>query len=94
MEFNLHTPQRHAGEAFDAYQLRRFDSRRAAERITLSGPWTPGGQSSRAAFRDQLRRNGKMHKHAGAYGRGLRNAITKRNRLQQAERLGKKMAGV
>lgn len=33
----------------------------------------PAIKSSREAYRDEMRKSGAMKKHAGHYGRGLRN---------------------
>lgn len=91
---NIHTPERLQGESFGAYCERRINAKKAVEKITLTGKFQPGKETSREAFRDTLRRNGTMHKHAGAYGRGLRNWINNQNRAALAQRLAKKQASV
>lgn len=62
---NIHTPEQGANETRAQYRDRRAASRIAVERRTLAGiPST-----NRSTYR-----NGRGA--AGAYGRGLRNAIT------------------
>lgn len=76
----LFYPARLLTESMSNYDARRFDAKREAQRITLTGPFKPAGISARRQHRDALRGNGSMAKHAGAFGRGLRNQIT-RNQL-------------
>jgi len=62
---SIHTPERGATESQAEYRERRSASRIAVERMTLAG--IPNTNHS-------TRRNGRGA--PGAYGRGLRNAIT------------------
>lgn len=92
MQANIHTPQRMEGESFQAYKLRRQASKKAGEQITLTGEFKDRGECGRTALRNAQRQSGEMKKHAGSYGRGLRNWIITQNRAVQAQRLGKKQA--
>lgn len=90
MQANIHTPQRLEGESFSAYQERRIASKKAVEEMTLTGEFRDRGESGRTALRNAQRQSGEMKKHAGSYGRGLRNWINNQNRAAQAQRLAKK----
>lgn len=92
MEASIHTPQRLDGESFDAYQDRRIASKKAAQAIALTGPFTPRGESSRQALRNSQRQSGAMKKVAGSYGRGLRNWANQCSAAAWAERAAKRMA--
>lgn len=73
MQPNIHTPQRLQGESFQDYRARRVLSKQAVEKMTLTGRFSPGKNTSREEHRDAMRLSGAMKKSAGAYGRGLGN---------------------
>jgi len=72
----LHTPERLSGETTEAYKARRQASSSASKANSQVGK---GGQNTRKALRDAFREKGLMHRIAGAYGKGLRNWITRNN---------------
>lgn len=78
MQANVHTPQRLAGESKKQYGERRQTSKNIGQLITLTGCYQPKGQTGREQHRDAMRKSGSMGKQAGAYGRGLRNNITRK----------------
>lgn len=66
--------KRYESETRAEYRDRQSTAQAAADRAALAGPFKPvGTKTGRELFRQELRMNGTMRKHAGAYGRGLRN---------------------
>jgi len=77
---NVHTPERLAGESQAQYKARRQESHaiNKAARV-ISGP-----KVARA----------KLKNSAGAFGRGLRNWITKKQAAAQAGKHGQRLGRV
>lgn len=72
---NIHNPVRYAGESFEDYKARRQESNAAVKANAQTGQ---GGINTRKALRSNIRENGKMKFYAGAFGKGLRNWITRK----------------
>lgn len=89
---NLYNPTRQADESQADYRARRLAAKKSADQMTLAGNFAPGKVGSREQHRDAMRSSGSMQKHAGAYGRGLRNWINRETAKRDADRLGKRMA--
>lgn len=89
---NLYNPTRQADESQADYRARRLAAKQSVDRMTLAGIFAPGKVASREQHRDAIRSIGSMQKHAGAYGRGLRNWINREAAKRDAERLVKRMA--
>lgn len=81
---NIHNPVRQADETFEAYKARRKASNEAAKENSQIGQ---GGKTTRELTRMQLRENGRMKYLAGSYGRGLRNWITQKNRVEPTNKV-------
>lgn len=75
---SIHNPVRGQSESFDTYKKRRTLSKKLGQAMALIGKFKPSGISSREDFRNTLRKNGTMKKHSGAFSRGLRNAINRK----------------
>lgn len=78
MNANIHTPQRLENESPKQYTERRAISKTRVQEMTLTGKFQPGMTNGRKQHRDAMRKSGSMRKQAGAYGRGLRNNITRK----------------
>ena len=91
---NLYNPKRQADESHADYRARRLAAKQSVDRMTLAASFAPGKVGSREQHRDAMRGSGSMQKHAGAYGRGLRNWINREAAKRDAARLGKRMAAV
>ncbi len=83
---NIHATTRRPEENRSEYHQRLNDSKLAAQRMTLTGPYSAnGGTSSRQQLRDQQKKNGTFR--AGTYGQGLRNQFDRKNAAASAERM-------
>jgi hypothetical protein len=86
----IHAPERQAHETQVEYRSRQRASKRHHQKIALSGPYRSPGRNtggSRQNLRDLQRRNGSLF--AGLFGAGLREAITRKNLADIAERKAK-----
>ncbi len=81
---NIHNPVRQADETFEAYKVRRKASNEAAKENSQIGN---GGYNTRKANRNEARSKGHMKYLAGSYGRGLRNWITQKNRVEPTNKV-------
>ncbi len=89
-----YAPERQQGESRAKYAERRLKNRRAVQKMTLTGDWAPGHKTSRELLRDGWRSNDNMAKRAGAFSRGLHNAIAKRQRKQMTFARNRAMGGL
>lgn len=90
MNANIHTPERINGESFGDYQERRKLSHLIAKQATRVHA---GKETSRQSYRNVLRTNGSMKRHAGSFGRGLMNSITQRQQAAVQQKLSAKQKG-
>ena len=87
---NIHAPTRRPEENQAEYHQRLSDSKRTAQRMTLTGPYAAkGGTSSRQQLRDLQKKNGTFR--AGTYGQGLRNQFDRKIAAASAERMQRRV---
>lgn len=72
---NTLIPQRLETESFEDYKARRNARNRIVKNMTRAHG---GSKTSRDIYRDKMRESGSMAQQAGSFGRGIRNAITRK----------------
>lgn len=82
-ERNIHNPVRYEGESFEDYRNRRNTSNALAKANASIGQ---GKRTTRELVRAELRKEGKMKKVAGSYGKGLSNWINQKNAAKLANK--------
>ena len=81
MEAQVFRPERQANETQEQYHERRHVAKQILQRLTLSGPYAAAGRKApnlRQQLRDAQKHSGSFI--AGSFGKGLRNAITRKNK--------------